>query len=75
VKKERTAKCMKKECAHCLHWYDFSSELWKSMPTATFLERGFREVRRCSYPVDNFFTHQEDSDRVIEGFGQMLNKN
>lgn len=75
VEEERAVKCMKKDLFNCLHFYDFPPEMWKSIRTTNILERAFREVRRRTRPMNNFFTNEASSDRIMFGISQMLNKN
>jgi transposase-like protein len=75
VEEERAVKCMKKDLFSCLHFYDFPPEQWKSLRTTNILERAFREVRRRTRPMNNFFTNEASSDRIMYGISQMLNKN
>jgi putative transposase len=75
VEEERAVQCMKKDLFNCLHFYDFPPELWKSIRTTNILERAFREVRRRTRPMNNFFTNEASSDRIMYGISQMLNKN
>jgi putative transposase len=75
VEEERAVKCMKKDLFSCLHFYDFPPERWKAIRTTNILERAFREVRRRTRPMNNFFTNEASSDRILYGITQMLNKN
>lgn len=75
VEEERAVKCLKKDLFNCLHFYDFPKERWKSIRTTNILERAFREVRRRTRPMNNFFTNEASSDRITYGISQMLNKN
>jgi len=75
VEEERAVKCLKKDLFNCLHFYDFPKERWKSIRTTNILERAFREVRRRTRPMNNFFTNEASSDRITFGISQMLNKN
>ncbi len=75
VEEERAVKCMKKDLFSCLHFYDFPPERWKSIRTTNILERAFREVRRRTRPMNNCFTNEASSDRILYGITQMLNKN
>lgn len=75
VEEERAVKCLKKDLFNCLHFYDFPPERWKSIRTTNILERSFREVRRRTHPMNNFFTNEASSDRIMFGISQMLNKN
>jgi transposase-like protein len=75
VEEERAVKCMRKDLFHCLHFYDFPPERWKSIRTTNILERAFREVRRRTRPMNNCFTNEASSDRIMFGISQMLNKN
>ena len=75
VEEERAVKCMKKDLFNCLHFYDFPPERWKSIRTTNILERAFREVRRRTRPMNNCFTNEASSDRILYGITQMLNKN
>ncbi len=75
VEEERAVQCMNKDLFNCLHFYDFPPERWKSIRTTNILERAFREVRRRTRPMNNFFTNEASSDRIMYGISQMLNKN
>lgn len=75
VEEERAVKCMKKDLFNCLHYYDFNKELWKSIRTTNILERAFREVRRRTRPMNNFFTNEPSANRIMYGISEMLNKN
>ena len=55
--------------------YDFPPERWKSIRTTNILERAFREVRRRTRSMNNCFTNEASSDRILYGITQMLNKN
>jgi cephalosporin-C deacetylase-like acetyl esterase len=50
-------------------------ELWTSIRTTNILERAFREVRRRTRPMNNFFTNEASSNRIMYGISKMLNKN
>jgi transposase-like protein len=43
--------------------------------TTNILERAFREVRRRTRPMNNFFTNEASADRIMYGVTDMLNKN
>lgn len=75
VEEERAVKCMKKDLFNCLHYYKFDKELWKSIRTTNILERAFREVRRRTRPMNNFFTNEPSANRIMYGISEMLNKN
>lgn len=75
VEEERAVKCMKKDLFNCLHYYDFDKELWTSIRTTNILERAFREVRRRTRPMNNFFTNEASSNRIMYGVSKMLNTN
>lgn len=75
VEEERAVKCMKKDLFNCLHYYQFDKELWKSIRTTNILERAFREVRRRTRPMNNFFTNEPSANRIMYGISEMLNKN
>ena len=75
VEEERAVKCMKKDLFNCLHYYEFDKELWTSIRTTNILERAFREVRRRTRPMNNFFTNEPSANRVMYGISEMLNKN
>ena len=75
VEEERAVKCMKKDLYNCLHYFDFDKELWKSIRTTNILERAFREVRRRTRPMNNFFTNAASADRIMYGITEMLNDN
>jgi len=75
VEEERAVKCMKKDLFNCLHYYQFDKELWRSIRTTNILERAFREVRRRTRPMNNFFTNEPSANRIMYGISEMLNKN
>jgi len=75
VEEERAVRCMEKDLVHCLHYFAFDPALWKSIRTTNILERAFREVRRRTRPMNNFFTNEASSDRIMYGITEMLNKN
>jgi len=75
VEEERAVKCMKRDLFNCLNYYEFDKELWKSIRTTNILERAFREVRRRTRPMNNFFTNEASSNRIMYGISKMLNKN
>jgi transposase-like protein len=75
VEEERAVKCMKKDLFNCLHYYQFDKELWKSIRTTNILERAFREVRRRTRPMNNFFTNEASANRIMYGISEMLNNN
>ena len=75
VEEERAVKCLKKDLFNCLHYYQYDKELWKSIRTTNILERAFREVRRRTRPMNNFFTNEASANRIMYGISQMLNKN
>jgi putative transposase len=75
VEEERAVKCLKKDLFNCLHYYNFDKELWKSIRTTNILERAFREVRRRTRPMNNFFTNEASANRIMYGISEMLNNN
>jgi len=75
VEEERAVKCLKKDLFNCLHYYKYDKELWKSIRTTNILERAFREVRRRTRPMNNFFTNEASANRIMYGISEMLNNN
>lgn len=76
VEEERAIKCMKKGLFSCFHYYSFDKELWTSVRTTNILERrAFREVRRRTRPMNNFFTNEPSANRIMYGISEMLDKN
>ena len=75
IEEERTVRCLKKDLFGCLHYFDFDKELWKSIRTTNILERAFREVRRRTRPMNNFFTNEASANRIMYGISDMLNQN
>jgi transposase-like protein len=75
VEEERAVRCMEKDLFNCLHYFAFDPALWKSIRTTNILERAFREVRRRTRPMNNFFTNEASSDRIMYDITEMLNKN
>lgn len=72
---ERAVRYLKNDLFGCLHYFDFDKELWKSIRTTNILERAFREVRRRTMPINNFFTNEASANRIMYGISDMLNKN
>lgn len=75
IEEERAVRCLKKDLFGCLHYFDFDKELWKSIRTTNILERAFREVRRRTRPMNNFFTNEASANRIMYGISDMLNQN
>jgi transposase-like protein len=75
IEEERAVRCLKKDLFGCLHYFDFDKELWKSIRTTNILERAFREVRRRTRPMNNFFTNEASANRIMYGISDMLKKN
>jgi putative transposase len=75
IEEERAVRCMRKDLFSCLHYYDFDKELWNSIRTTNVLERTFREIRRRTRPMNNFFTNESSANRIMYGITDMLNKN
>ncbi len=65
---------MKKALFNWLGFYDVPPEQWKCMHTTNILERAFREKRRRTRPMKNFFTNEASSNRTMCGISQMLIK-
>ena len=65
---------LEKDLFHCLHYYRFPEELWRTIRTTNILERAFREVRRRTRPM-GVFTHAESAERIMYGATQNLNAN
>jgi transposase-like protein len=66
---------MKKALFNLPAFLDFPPERWKSIPTTNILKRASREVRRRTRCMNNCFTKEASSDRILSGITQMLNKN
>ena len=75
IEEERAVRCLKKDLFGCFHYFDFDKELWKSVRTTNILERAFREVRRRTRPMNNFFTNEASANRIMYGISDMLNQN
>jgi putative transposase len=75
IEEERAVRCMRKDLFSCLHYYAFDKELWKSIRTTNILERTFREMRRRTRPMNNFFTNEASANRIMHGITDMLNNN
>ena len=59
-----------------LHFHQVATGAGRTHLKATnILERSFREVRRRTRPMNNFFTNEASSDRIMYGITEMLNKN
>ena len=75
IEEEQAVRCLKKDLFGCLHYFDFDKELWKSIRTTNILERAFREMRRRTRPMNNFFTYETSANRIMYGISNMLNQN
>jgi len=71
---EAAVRCLEKDLFHCLHYYSFPEELWRTIRTTNILERAFREVRRRTRPM-GVFTNAESTERIMYGVTQKLNTN
>jgi transposase-like protein len=65
VEEERAVKCMKKDLFGWLVFCDFPPEIGESIRITSILERAFREVRRRTMPINNCFTHEAASHRIM----------
>ncbi len=50
---------------YSLYFYDFPPERWESIRTNNILERAFGEVRRRTRSMNNCFTNEASSDRIL----------
>lgn len=73
VEAEAAVRCMDKNLAECLRYYDFDKSLWKSIRTTNILERAFREVRRRTRPM-NLFPNEDSANRIFYGVTKNLNQ-
>lgn len=71
---EAAVRCLEKDLFHCLHYFSFPRELWKTIRTTNILERAFREVRRRTRPM-GVFTNAESAERIMYGVTEHLNTN
>lgn len=71
---EAAVRCLERDLFHCLHYFSFPRELWKTIRTTNILERAFREVRRRTRPM-GVFTNAESAERIMYGVTQHLNTN
>jgi putative transposase len=71
---ERAVKCLEKDLYHCLHYYQFPKELWKTLRTTNILERAFREVRRRTRPM-GVFSNAQSANRIMYGVTDLMNQN
>jgi len=74
IEAERAVKCMEKDLAECLRYFDFDQSLWKSIRTTNILERAFRELRRRTRPM-NLFPNADSANRIFYGVTKTLNQN
>jgi putative transposase len=74
VEAEAAVRCMDKNLAECLRYYDFDKSMWKSIRTTNILERAFREVRRRTRPM-NLFPNADSANRIFYGVTKNLNQN
>jgi len=73
VEAEAAVRCMDKNLAECLRYFDFDKSLWKSIRTTNILERAFREVRRRTRPM-NLFPNESSANRIFYGVTKNLNQ-
>ena len=73
IEAETAVKCMDKNLAECLHYFDFDKTIWKSIRTTNILERAFREVRRRTRPM-NLFPNADSANRIFYGVTKNLNQ-
>jgi len=73
VEAEAAVRCMEKNLAECLRYYDFDKSMWKSIRTTNILERAFRELRRRTKPM-NLFPNAESANRIFYGVIKNLNQ-
>ena len=71
---EAAVRCMDKNLAECLRYFDFDQSIWKSIRTTNILERAFREVRRRTRPM-NQFPNADSANRIFYGVTKNLNQN
>ena len=69
---EAAVRCLEKDLVHCLHYFSFPKNLWKTIRTTNILERAFREVRRRTRPM-SVFTNAESAERIMYGVTEHLN--
>jgi len=74
IEAEAAVRCMDKNLAECLRYFDFDKSLWKSIRTTNILERAFREVRRRTRPM-NLFPNEDSANRIFYGVTKNLNQN
>jgi len=73
VEAEAAVRCIEKNLAECLRYYDFDKSMWKSIRTTNILERAFREVRRRTRPM-NLFPNADSANRIFYGVTKNLNQ-
>jgi len=73
VEAEAAVRCMDKNLAECLRYFDFDKSMWKSIRTTNILERAFREVRRRTRPM-NLFPNDDSANRIFYGVTKNLNQ-
>jgi len=71
---EAAERCLEKDLFHCLHYFRFPQDLWRTLRTTNILERAFREVRRRTRPM-GVFTNAESAQRIMYGVTKNLNAN
>jgi len=70
---EAAVRCMEKNLAECLRYYDFDRSMWKSIRTTNIFERAFREVRSRTRPM-NLFPNADSANRIFYGVTKNLNQ-
>ncbi len=73
VEAEAAVRCMDKNPAECLRYYDFDKSLWKSIRTINILQRTFRKVYRRTRPM-NLLPNADSANRIFYGVTKNLNQ-
>jgi transposase-like protein len=71
---EAAVRCLEKDLFHCFHYFSLPRAPWKTIRTTNILERGFREIRRRTWPM-GIFTNAESAERIMDGVTEHLNAN
>jgi len=74
VEAEAAVRCMEKNLAEVLRYYDFDKSMWKCIRTTNILERAFRKLRRRTRSR-KVFPNAEGANRIFYGVTKNLNQN
>lgn len=73
IEAEKSVKSLKHRFEDYFTYFSFPKELWKIIRTTNLLEREFREVRRRTKVMDNYFNSAKSAEKYHNGIFTYLN--